>query len=188
MKKIICVLMCLILCFSLSGCTSPFEVVKNIINNLPISQEKDDFNILEDGTGNSELTSITQNEFRGKDVSGAVGDTVEVIFELGKETPIAAADFILEFDSTTLEYVETKQIYQFKSGYVMGNSPESGKAKVALVTLDPPTDGGDIFSVSFKILKDCKDGSEIKLSTSSCCDENYKKIELSCKGAKIFSK
>ncbi|MBR4282736.1 MAG: hypothetical protein IKT35_03375 [Clostridia bacterium] len=163
MKKIICILMCVALLGCLFGCGG-------------------------EDTKTSEYIPPVQNEFFGKDATGAVGDTVEVIFELGKDTPIAAADFIFEYDSSTLQYVETNQIYKFQSGYVMGNSPEAGKAKVALVTLDPARDGGDLFSVNFKILKECKDGSEIKVSTSSCCDENYKKIDLVCKGAKVFSK
>ena len=162
MKKIICILMCICLCSCLFGCGGE-------------SNE----------TEVSKYSPPAKNQLFGKDASGAVGDTVEVIFELGKDTPVAASDIVVEYDASTLEYVETKQIYKLQSGYIMGNSPELGKAKIALVTLEPPIDGGDLFSVKFKILKDCEKGSEIK---ASCCDENFKKFVLECKGAKVFSK
>ncbi len=166
MKRIICILMCLSLSLCLFGCGDKGESKNDV----------------------SEPTPIAQNEIRGKDVSGAVGDTVEVVFEIGKNTPVAAADFLVEYDASVLEYVETKQIYKLDGGYVMGNSVAPGSVKAAVVTLDPPLDGGDLFSVSFKILKECKKGSEVKLSNTSCCDPDYKKFDLICKGAKVFSK
>lgn|GEM_PF-4616252 len=124
----------------------------------------------------------------GKDIIGNVGDTVDVVFEIEKDIQLAAADLVLEYDSTVLEYVSTNKIYEFESGYVSGNSPEAGNVKVAIVTLDYPTKGGDLFSVSFKILKKCKSGSNVKVSCTSCCDLEYNKFELGCKGAKVFSK
>ena len=165
MKNFLCILTCLCLFTSLLGCGN--GETKTDVTNLP---------------------PITQNEFRGKDAKGNVGDTIDVVFELGKNTPIAAADFLIEFDADILQYVETKQIYKFQGGYIEGNDIDTGVAKVAMVTLDPPVNGGDIFSVSFKILSECKEGSEIKVSALSCCDENYEKIDLLCKGAKVFSK
>ncbi len=162
MKKIICVLMCLSLCLCLFGCG--------------------------EGTSEEKSSPLSQNEIKGKDVTGKVGDVVNVIFEIGKNTPVAAADFLIEYDSNVLEYVETKQIYAFKDGYITGNSVSAGVVKAAIVTLTPPTDGGDLFSINFKLLKEFKEGSEVKIKCTSCCDENFTKFELSCKSAKVFSK
>lgn len=165
MKKIICILLCCCLCGCLFGCGDK-----------------------ETKTDVTEYTPPAQNQLFAKDVSGAVGDTVEMIFELGKDTKVAAADFTLQYDKNLLEYVSTKQLYKLQSGYIVGESPVAGIVNTAIVTLDYPTEGGNLFSVSFKILKDCKEGSNVGLSCSSCCDNDFKKFDLECKGAKVFSK
>ncbi len=67
MKRYAVLVLCLVLCFSLSGCTSPLNVVKNIMNNLPIFQKveedtEDKSNISEDETESEETPEMEAEE------------------------------------------------------------------------------------------------------------------------------
>lgn len=160
--------MCLLMAFSLCACG-----------------EKQDPDKAKEG---EDVISTTEKAEQKSEISAKVGDTVSVVYNIKENSNAAAVDFVVEFDSAKLEYVKTNQIHKIDQGFLTGNLAEDGKVKVAFVTLAPPNQGGDLFSVDFKILSDCKDGTNVKIYNTSSVNLEHQKIKINDLAVKVFTK
>ena len=177
MKKILVLVLCLVLAFCFVGCKKGGKSSDDGAGSVSTNTVSD-----------SQSTVTGKPVISAQDVTGAVGETVTVVYSASANNNIAAADFEIDFDTSVLEYVGFKQVKMFENGFVTGNLTDSKVVKVAYVTLAPANDGGELFSVQFKIKKDCKKGTKLGIKYTECCDLEHNRFELDCKTATVFSK
>ena len=110
--------------------------------------------------------------FQAGEVSGEIGDTVTVPVTVSADSNIAAMNMTLFYNPEMLEYVSSEKKITSGNWELHTDSDNVGSFYAGFISLDPLTQAGTMFEVSFKILdtaaKEC--GIQLYITTLSDYD------------------
>ena len=123
--------------------------------------------------------------------TGSKNDEVTIYISLNQELEFASADLVVEYDTSKLEYVKYTEldILNKSAMNIVKNNTDTGKVAIGYVS-NPNSSSltkspGQMLSITFKIISDKEENTELKLNTASLNKDSGEKIESSDITSKI---
>ena len=129
------------------------------------------------------VNAVNSNVFNITDATGSKGEEVTVSISLNQELEFASADLVVEYDTSKLEYVKYTEldILQKSAMSIVKNNADTGKIAIGYVSNPDKNDltkkPGQMLSITFKIISDKEETTELKLKTTSLNKDSGEKIE-----------
>ena len=137
------------------------------------------------------VNAANLNVFGMTDAIGSKDEEVTIYISLNQELEFASADLVVEYDTSKLEYVKYTEldIFEKSAMNIVKNNTDTGKVAIGYVS-NPDSSSltkspGQMLSITFKIISDKEETTELKLKTASLNKDSGEKIESSDITSKI---
>ena len=110
----------------------------------------------------------------------APGQEVSVYFSVSKNSSIASANFVLQYDGDLFTYKSHGYGSAFMGGMTVGNNSAKGTFEYAFIKADGTDEAGEMFFVTFLASNNVKVGEsyEMNLTVPSVTDEDLNKLTI----------
>ena len=90
----------------------------------------------------------------------ASGNTTKIFVDIGADSQMSAALFVLKFDTTLLKAVSVETGVVLKNGYTSKNITEAGEVMVSYADINPSYEAGRLFEVEFEAVGTIPEGMQ----------------------------
>ena len=88
----------------------------------------------------------------------ATGETTKIFVDIGKDSQMSAALFVLRYDASLLKAINVDTGLVLKNGHTSKNITEEGLVKVSYADINPNYEEGRLFEVEFQAIGEIPEG------------------------------